>query len=170
MKTCTVCERVLPDESFPADRKTRTQLASWCVGCYRKKRAEWKAQSPAHSRAWKEEERKTGIDPVHWANLHCQHISNYVTRVVARFEAKTGHEAPPQLLAIRQLADQLAQSLPERPKAILGGPYVVCRNCGREFVPKRRGSAWAAYCSSYCKNRIRQVYEAFESAGQGADK
>lgn len=168
MKTCSLCERVLPFTAFPAAKRTRTQLSSWCSDCYREKRAEWKREHAAHTRAYKEAERKTNADPLHWAGLHCRHISQYVTRVTTRFEAKTGLEAPPQLLAIRQLADQLAQELPERPRA-KQSRIIQCRNCGDEFRPPR--AAWgAAYCSSYCYERMRQVERAFASAGQGADK
>lgn len=169
MKTCALCQRILPDESFPANNRMRTQLDSWCVDCYRKERKKWKTHNRSHTRAWKEEERGKNADPVQWAGLHCRHISQYVTKIVARFEAKTGNEAPPQLLAIKQLADQLATALPERSQASRSC-LVVCRNCGREFKPKPRGDWWAAYCSSYCKERFRQIKPLFESAGQVADK
>lgn len=170
MKTCTVCNRVLPNDSFPADRRVRTQLSSWCVECYRVKRAEWKAANPFNGKAHKEEERRTPPDALHWAGVHCRHISSYVTRVVTRFEAKHGIEAPPQLLAIRQLADQMALETPLRPSTRQRGyGKIACRNCGREFRPNPRGHGRDSYCSSYCRERFRQLIPVFESAGQDAD-
>lgn len=158
MKACTICNRVLPDTSFPARDMTRTRLHAWCRDCYQIKREEWKRNNPHHTSSWKEETRPQP-DAIQWARLHCQHIANYVTRVSARFESKTGLECPPQLLAIRQLADQVTEQLPERPRAAKSA-HIVCRNCGREYFPTSH--RYSAYCSKYCKERFKQVADVME--------
>lgn len=137
MKTCSRCQKVFPASSFYRE-------GSWCDGCRREVRNRYKQEWPEQTLA-----RKPSVSnhPMSYSALHCGHIARYTKRAIERFEHKTGQEAPPELLAIHQLAarltDDQATQLVQRTTT-----ETECRNCGRPVNP----SHGRKYCTLACKD------------------
>lgn len=119
---------------------------------------------------------KCRTDPNAYVQLHCAHIARYCHRAIDRFEDLTGKECPPELTAIRQLANRLAdeksrhiamRGLVQKGSRVRSKPDTnrVCSECGAMLKDRQRVVCATNRCRDARRKRLNpEKYAAREAA------
>lgn len=139
-KECSGCGREKPLADFHRRRASPDGLNNRCTECVR----EYQRRRTDNKRRGKMV--YTATDPLVFATLTSIHVRDYVERAIARFERRSGLEAPPQLSAILALAKQLVETAPVPISHDLTFRR-TCTSCGSAF---QTTNVKKCFCSTAC--------------------
>lgn len=137
-KLCARCQRIKPAAEFKLNHRTRDGLDSWCRICQRVATEESRRSNPRYEELRQEESRiRRGAhyDPIRYSRAVITHVQTYVERAIERFETNTGKEAPPHMIALRDVTRSFIAEHPEIPTR---SRQRDCTDCGRQFTATPR--------------------------------
>lgn len=143
MKTCSRCKQIKPISSFSRRTASKDGHQGWCKDCAVERVRQWHNDNPTFVFPSKTA-KLTARDALQASYRHCAHIARYTQRAITRIE-QSGLEAPPQLMAIKDLAQRLADE-----QHALINRRTECEWCGKQFIRKIRG-ARQRFCSDSCR-------------------
>lgn len=168
MKVCARCEKPKPLTAFGNHPKTRDGLCSWCRDCHTEEIRAWRARNPGYTNASKIAKRGRYADPVAYSKHVCEHVAEFVTSAISKFESKTGKEAPPHLSAILSLATNLAEQ--QEPSEDRQTIVRVCTECGEDFESHTDNLRRCLRCTKrkrYARNKKRRAVFTQSLIGDG---
>lgn len=140
MKACAKCGQIKPDESFNSE--------SWCQDCVTERVRQWHKDNPDFVQP-KQAAVLVERDTVLATYRYCNHIAKYTGRAIDRITSK-GLEAPPQLIAIKQMAEQFANAQNDVIQRRRECPW-----CRETFVQRPGPGRARKYCSDKCRMSAR---------------